>query len=871
MTELLAPAGNMEALKAAISNGCDAIYLGMQKFGARAYSSNFDFESLKEAIEYAHLRDVKIFVTMNTILFEDEIEEMKEHMQKLSEIGVDGIIVQDLAALDYLVENFVDVEAHCSTQMGIDDLEGTLLLKQLGSDRVVLSREVEIEKVKEIRKAADIPLEIFVHGALCVSYSGNCLMSGLIGYRSGNRGRCVGSCRKEYELINTVTDTSLGRSYILSTKDLNTIDNIDELRGIDSLKIEGRMKEPAYVANVVSKYRMALDGKITKKDKEDLFKTFNRTYTKGYLFSEEKKDITNIKRPNNNGYEIGVISNVQKGKYEITLSGTLSQHDIIRIDHDNEDVVLTVVKIYDKDGNLVNKADDICYIKIKEKLSKGDKVYITRDYQHYKKLESSFEEEFKRFSLNITAYAHPNSKLIIHAEGLGFSYIYESDEILDKAINNPTTKDQVIKQFSRLSDTVFKLNNVEYEGSNVFIPAKLLNAARRDIVKGLYDLKLGSKMDRRKEPAPKEKISFEPRKPYITASVTTKEQYDACIENGIDEIYFENIIRRNQTKYPQKDGQLLIGGYGGIYNYMETNPFVTDYSLNVVNSASCHTLYELGAKRVTLSYEINKRQIEDLVKAYHDANDGYPSLEMIVYGRAPLLFTKYCPLEKMGQCGLCRTNSYEIRDEHGTFPVLPHEDCTVTILNCKTLNLLDELQNLDKIEAFRLNFTVETKEQVMEVVEKALGKLNGSMTEPFFNQQTDTRGHFRKEILYLHLLLIKENAPNKKERFFNVYFAFIYFCLTSGTDKSMPARFAAAFPSMSSFTLSTSSNEEYVMTAASIRSLAAESLRLTPPRFTLSVSTPSKRVAESSFTRGGTLARRSFGRSLPLSSSHISM
>lgn len=747
MTELLAPAGNMEALKAAISNGCDAIYLGMQKFGARAYSSNFDLESLKEAVAYAHLRNVKIYVTMNTIVFENEVEEMKVQMHALNEIGVDGIIVQDLAAFTYTIENFLDMEAHCSTQMGIDDLDGTLLFKELGADRVVLSREVPIEKVKEIKKITQVPVEIFVHGALCVSYSGNCLMSGLIGYRSGNRGRCVGSCRKEYELIDVTNGVSLGKSYILSTKDLNTIDYIDDLEEIDSLKIEGRMKEPAYVANVVSKYRMALDHQITESDKENLSKTFNRTFTKGYLFHEDQKDITNIQRPNNAGYEIGRISKIFKDMYEITLTRPLNQNDIIRISHNNEDVNLTVVKLYDKNDNLINRAEDVCYIKIKEKLSKGDLVYISKDSAYYKALEASLEKEFKRFHLDIKVYASPNSKLAIEAAGLGFTYFYESEETVSEAINNPTTTEQIIKQFTRLNDTVFELGQVSFEACNAFIPAKLLNAARREIVQGLYDLKLNSQKKRTKALKEKEKISFASKQPYFTAAVTTQEQYEACVGCGIEEIYFENVVRRNQNVYQEKKGTLLIGGYGGIHHYRETNPFVADYSLNVVNATSCYELYRLGAKRVTLSYELNKRQIEALISAYYEENDGNPALEMIVYGRAPLMFTKYCPLKKMNQCGVCKTKRYELKDEHGTFPIISHEDCTTTILNGKTLNLLDEIQNINGIEAFRLNFTIESKEQVEDIVRKAFGKLNGRLDQSVFNAETDTRGHFNKEIL----------------------------------------------------------------------------------------------------------------------------
>lgn len=747
MTELLAPAGNLEAFIAAISNGCDAVYLGMQKFGARAYSSNFDLETLEEAINYAHLRDVKVYVTMNTIVFENELEEMKKLLHSLNDIKVDGIIVQDLAVFKYAKDNFIDMEVHCSTQMGIDDLEGTLLLKQMGADRVVLSRELSIDKVKEIKKIAKIPIEIFVHGALCVSYSGNCLMSGLIGYRSGNRGRCVGSCRKPYKLINTTTDTIISENYILSTKDLNTIDYIEHLKEIDSLKIEGRMKEPSYVANVVSKYRKAIDGNISLEDKEELYKTFNRTYTKGYLFGEDKKNISNVSRPNNFGYKIGVISKYYKGMYEITLNKLLVQNDIIRIDHENEDVNLSVAKIYDKNGNLINKADKVCYIKVKERLSVGDIIYKTKDYIFHKNLDNNLKKEFKRFILNYKVYAYPNSKLVIEANGFGLSYVYESEEVLSEALNRPTTLEQITQSLSKLNDTVFILGNIEFEEYNAFIPAKLLNNARREIVQKLYELKLNNKCNRTKNIETTEKISFPVCTPYLTASVINEEQYNACINNGIKVVYYKNIIRRNENNYSNIQGELLIGGYGGLYRYKDSNDFITDYSFNVVNSTSCHELFKHGAKRVTLSYELNKDQIDDLINSYYEKNDGYPSLEMIVYGRAPLMFTKYCPLKKMNQCGICKNNNYELRDEVGTFPILSHEDCTTTILNGKILNLLDEMPNINGIEAFRLNFTTESKEEVEKIIKLALGKINGTIKDIVFDRETNTRGHFNKEIL----------------------------------------------------------------------------------------------------------------------------
>ncbi|MDE7161122.1 MAG: U32 family peptidase, partial [Anaeroplasmataceae bacterium] len=599
MSELLAPAGNFEALVAAISCGADAIYLGMTHFGARAYSANFDNDSLKEAITYAHLRNVKIYVTLNTIVFEEELPALYKMIDDLNEAKVDGIIIQDLAVFQYIVSKYPNIEAHCSTQMGIDDMEGVLLFKQLGAKRVVLSREVSIEEAKQIKKITKMPIELFVHGALCVSYSGNCLMSGLIGYRSGNRGRCVGSCRKPYTLVNQTTGEIYPSSYLLSMKDLNTIEHIQELKEIDSLKIEGRMKEPAYVANVVSIYRNALDGKKDPKAVSSLSKTFHRTFTKGYLFHEDKKDITNILRPNNFGVYIGKIIKKEFIGYKIELDSPLYQNDIIRIDHNGEDVNLTVVKLYDEKRNLISSATKSCYIQIKENLAIGDKVYKTKEYSFYQSLAKSYPKEFKRFPIDCIVSAFPGSPLTIHANCEDKQVSFVSSTALDSAKTAPTTQDAFFEQFNRLNDSVYSLNQLEYYADNVYIPAKLINEARRFIVTSLNEerLKRDYPINQIPKPTP---ISYEITSPFLTVYATTKEQALAAKECGISVIYTEdNTIRRNAVSYPEKKGTLLVGGYGGIYAYTNQNEIVSDFSLNVVNSKSVYQLHALGVNRVT--------------------------------------------------------------------------------------------------------------------------------------------------------------------------------------------------------------------------------------------------------------------------------
>lgn len=772
MSELLAPAGSMDALKAAVANGCDAVYLGMQSFGARAYSSNFDQETLPQAVDYAHLRGVKVYVTMNTIVFQDELPEACRLLHAINDAGADGVIVQDLALLDYVARTFQDMEAHCSTQMGIDDAEGALMVRQLGAARTVIGREVPIDQVKRIRQQAQIPVEVFVHGALCVSYSGNCIMSGMTGNRLGNRGRCIGSCRKLYRIQDSKTGQELGRSYILSTKDLCTIDHVDQLQGIDSLKIEGRMKEPEYVANVVRQYRLALDGKADPDRNELLCRTFNRTYTPGYLFGEDIGSITNVERPNHHGYLIGHVDGFHKGMCRLRLSSELRQNDVIRIRHGNQDVNLSVARLYDESQNLINGAADRCFIKVKERLAKGDPVFKTKDAAFTKELQSRLTGEYRRAPLDFTVFAYPGAPLVVDARGLGQTCTWTGDEPLSEAVNNPTDQAAAKKQLGRLNNTVFALGTVDFQGKDVFVPAKMLNAARKDLVERLCWQALNAKSRRLRKsaptfddgPAPENDpespratsdgasarfapLTCAPTAPILTACCTTQEQADACREAGVDVVYFRNVIPRNGARYQPLEGTVLVGGLGGVQYYRGTNPLVTDYSLNVVNAQSAALLHRLGAERVTLSFEINQSQLQDLLAAYQQHHGGLPCLEMIVYGRAPLLVTKYCPLKALGQCGQCRTHTFQIQDEFGTFPLLSHENCNTTVLNGKVLNLLDEIPSISGVAAFRLQFTLESAQQVRDVVAQAREKMTGSSTRQTFDPKTQTRGFFRKEIM----------------------------------------------------------------------------------------------------------------------------
>ncbi len=290
--ELLAPAGDYEALMSAVNAGCDAVYLGGKNFGARAYATNFDHDDLKAALEFCHLRDVKVYVTVNTLVANEEFEKLVNYLDFLYSIGVDAVIVQDMGVLKFLRENYPGLKVHASTQMTVHNLEGVQELAEKGVSRVILSRELTLKEIKDIVQNSNIEVEVFVHGALCVSYSGQCFMSSILGGRSGNRGRCAQPCRLKYSLVDKEGKVLEKDLHLLSMTDLCTIENIPNLieAGVTSFKIEGRMKNAEYVASVVKAYREAIDcfyeGKAFDSGKaiEEMSRIFNRGFSSGYLF-----------------------------------------------------------------------------------------------------------------------------------------------------------------------------------------------------------------------------------------------------------------------------------------------------------------------------------------------------------------------------------------------------------------------------------------------------------------------------------------------------------------------------------------------------------------------------------------------------------
>lgn len=503
MVELLSPVGDFNCLKAAVQNGADSVYFGSSTFSARAFATNFSQDNLKKAIEYAKVRGVKTHLTLNTLIKDTEFNEAFNLAKKAYELGIDAIIVQDLGLAMALIRNFPDLPIHASTQMTVHNLNGALKLQELGFKRVVLARELSINDIDYICKNTNIEIETFIHGALCISYSGQCLFSSMLGGRSGNRGKCAGPCRLPFSLYEE--DKVIDSGFLLNTRDLCGIDYIPDLidSGVKCFKIEGRMKNPEYVATVTKIYRKYIDLALSKKenytidenDRKELLQVFNRGMSSpGHLNKNGNHSLVFKEKPNNMGLFLGKIEKYlpKKGYITIKLNEKISIGDTISLE--NETTSYTISELMNTNFENITETQigqTVIIGRIKGNINLGSKVYKMSSKELNEMARESFSKDYKKIGFNCNISIKLNKPIEVNVSSANNLILYKnlklnytSSFIPTSAINRPLDKETVINQFSKTNEYPFYFKNIKIDmDDNIFLPKlSILNEIRRTIL-----------------------------------------------------------------------------------------------------------------------------------------------------------------------------------------------------------------------------------------------------------------------------------------------------------------------------------------------------------------------------------------------------
>lgn len=744
--ELLAPAGSFASLKAAVAAGADAVYMGGARFGARAYAQNADQDEMIAAIEYAHLHGCRLYMTVNTLFKDNELGELYEYLLPYYKAGLDGVIVQDLGALSFIREHFPGIELHASTQMTITSVYGAKELKRLGCCRVVPAREVSLEEIRRIYDETGMDIETFVHGALCYCYSGQCLMSSLIGGRSGNRGRCAQPCRLPYRVYEQENGTAVNKEdqkCVLSMKDLCTLDILPQIleAGVFSLKIEGRMKSPRYTAGVVRIYRKYLDRYleygsegyyVEPEDKKELLDLFDRGgFTSGYYTRHNGRDMIALK---------------EKPEFRETNK-----------------------ELFD---------------------------FLDREYVETEKKEP------------VEGYAYLAEGLpSVLTLTCGDISVTVSGQEPQAAKNQPMTREKVIRQLGKTGATAFEFTELEAEVCGaLFLPVQALNELRREGFEALTEAiqnqwrrkapeagevqngaDSGEKSSRAAGcagPVPDESAGKRPM--YLTVSAETGDQLSAAlavpevrricldassfqpgrwaefvqlIHQAGKECYLTlpHIFRthaigffrtyRSCLEQAGFDG-LLIRAFEEIQWMREEQISFSasfDASVYAWNHGAVHTLKEEQAAFITAPWELNSRELEPVFEACR--REGLPA-ELIVYGRAPMMVSAQCITKTVKGCSKCPSLLW-MKDRTGArLPVQNHcAFCYNTILNPLPVSLHGCADSVKRLapEGLRLCFTIETGEETKAVLNAFAAEfIRGENAEPPFTEFT--RGHFRRGV-----------------------------------------------------------------------------------------------------------------------------
>lgn len=698
--EILAPAGSMDSLKAAINASCDAVYIGGAKFGARAYADNLTEELMLQAIDYAHIHDTKIYLTVNTLLKNKELEhELYDYLVKYYEQGIDAVIVQDTGVLHFIHEHFPGLDIHGSTQMTLTMAEGANVLKQMGLTRLVTSRELGLEEIKNIRKGTDLEIETFVHGALCYCYSGQCLMSSMFGGRSGNRGRCAQPCRMPYQLKGDKKALNSDKDkYVLSPKDISTIDMIPELieAGIDSFKIEGRMKRPEYAAGVTYMYRKYVDrylefGKekyesYMQDHKEELNEDilllqdlYNRGgFSQGYFVNRNGRNMISLSRPNHSGVHVGKVKRVNGGKAQIQLIQNINPQDILEIREDEKLYEFTV-----KNGE---KAGNIYSVNLGKgsPVKPGFLVYRTKNNFLLDQLGEDYLKEEVKMPITGKVIIDTGEPIILELN-YGNINVRVNGDIVEAAMNQPMTEDKIRKQIMKTRETSYVLRDLQISiKGNPFIPVQKLNELRRQGIEALSEA-ITSQYRRIAEHEPKEIFGVVKcsknngmNNMGISVSVFDKNQLSvACSYPEVTAVYMDSdivpfqdllkltkIVKESNKKcyiilphifrkttyelYRQNkniledntiDGYILrnFEEYQFIHSVMNVTQsgkdLITDYNLYVMNRQAAAFWRDLGVIKLTAPVELNYSELKELNGIYND---------IIVYGKIPLMVSAQC-------------------------------------------------------------------------------------------------------------------------------------------------------------------------------------------------------------------------------------
>ena len=807
--ELLAPAGTMENFMAALESGADAIYLGGKVFNARAHAANFGIDELREAVRLAHILDVSVYVTVNILIGDTELKDLEQYIKDLNSIGVDAIIVQDLAVAEIAKRVAPNIHLHGSTQMTAATLDAVRFYESLGFTRVVLARELSLKEIQHICKHCKAEIEVFVHGALCVCYSGQCLMSSFIGGRSGNRGACAQPCRLPYELLDSKGESVLPKheAYLLSPKDLNYSEHMNELvaAGVTSFKVEGRMKKVSYVRQVIGTYREILDeASIHENQRKALASGFNRGFSTAYLEDTVGRQMMTVVAPNHQGKPIGE-SYTKKGEVYLSLTEPIEQGSLVKILQSNGSVTY-----YTVDDEWTCVSDTLYKGRPAEGLAVGQ-LYLASTPKNTK---SRGLQEFTRkydmsVYLSVGSNGETNYTELTAILDSGLSVTVTNEYVPAIANKVPTSLEKVTEQLGRLGNTLFRLSYVDIPDGPYMWPASVLNALRRDAVTALETALITHHVESWQALQVTGDVDYDFKAqhelsydtcPMISARVDEIEGVKAAISGGAQKIVFggdrlsrtpyalsiydevarlcaqSDVICTFATPRVVKDDEVeaykhtleaIVQAHPDSISIHVTQALLwlrelgytgaieADTGLNIFNTPTLHFWEQLHISCVNPSQELTLKQITELAKHSH------VPIETMIHGYTEMMISEYCAIASFVGTGSkvncpmpCVKESYSLKDRKGEiFPIRTDPYCRMHIMNSHEMDMRAYVPMLLQkgISILRVDGRHMKPSYVKDIVSQYVGIATGTMEAPpkkiDSQGESITRGHYFRGIL----------------------------------------------------------------------------------------------------------------------------